>query len=40
MCHLWGFYVYKRVHAGIQVAQMDGINAFGEENLFENENIQ
>ena len=39
MCHLWGFYIYKRVHAGIQgaPAHMDGINAYGEKNLFENE---
>ena len=28
MCHLWGFYIYKRGHA---------VNAYGEENLFENE---
>ena len=40
MCHLWGFYIYKRVHAGIQVAHINGINAYGKENLFENENIQ
>ena len=33
-------YIYKRVYAGIQGAHMDGVNAYGEENLFENENIQ
>ena len=37
MCHLWGFYIFKRVHAGIQVAHMDGVNAYVEENLFGNE---
>ena len=37
MCHLWGFYIYNRVHAGIPVAHMDSVNAYGEENLFENE---
>ena len=37
MCHLWGFYIYKRVHAGIHGVHMDCINAYGKENLFENE---
>ena len=38
MCHLWGFYIYKRGHAGIQgFNHMDSVNAYGEENLFENE---
>ena len=37
MCHLWDFYIYKRGHAGIEGAHMDGVNAYGEENLFENE---